>query len=340
MNAAVTAPPAPAETEPAPRESWSRPRWIFYVTLAFAVHIGLIFAFGNRKPVEPRAVVKAPAMRFTTGRSELQALADPTLFALPHPHGFAAASWLQLPRIEFAPFRWTEPPQLMTLPAAKLATAFLRYAQANDIPRPELETLPPPGLTQLEVPEQPTALKQHSQVRVNGDLANRRWLNAPALLRSWPATDLLTNSLVQVLTDADGQILSAVLLPPGSGAKVADQRALELARSARFAPFSRNGDRLTMGTIIFEWHTVPCRTRTPRPPNPDVHLAAHLRLRGRAARGVVRAHNLFGNAPSSFPSGGERRPYFSLREMRPGLHRRPGRGPLTLFAMRKVERGD
>ena len=33
----------------------------------------------------------------------------------------------------------------------------------------------------------------------------------------------------------------------------ADQRALELARAARFAPSSR----LTIGRMIFNWHTVP-----------------------------------------------------------------------------------
>ena len=257
MNAMGSEHSAGQDGELQRRDVWSGPRWVFYVTLAFALHVGLIFAFGNRKPVVPRAVENAPVMQLSTRRSELQTLADPTLFALPHPHGFAARSWLRLPQVEFAPFRWTEPPQLLPLPVARLGQAFLRYAETNAFPRIELDTLSPPKPAQLEAAEQTTALKQRSAVRIKGDLANRRWLNAPAILRSWPATELLTNSIVQVLTDADGQTVSAALMPPGSGSKAADQRALELARAARFAPASRNGGSLTVGTLIFEWLTLP-----------------------------------------------------------------------------------
>lgn len=268
MNTVAKDPAPPAEAESSAGHSWSSPRWIFYVTLAVAAHLGLIFVFGNRKPVVPRAVVNAPVIGFTTSRTEWQALDDPTLFALPHAHGFAAGSWLRLPRVEFAPFRWTEPAQLMSLPLAKLGNAFLRYDQTNAIPRVELASLPPPGPTPLEVSDQPTALKQHSAVRAAGALASRRWLNAPALLRSWPAVDFLTNSVVQLLADADGRILSAALLPPGSGSKPADQLALEISRAASFAPMPRTGERLTVGSLIFEWHTVPVLDTNPPPIKP------------------------------------------------------------------------
>ncbi|MFO1514363.1 MAG: hypothetical protein U1F83_15880 [Verrucomicrobiota bacterium] len=216
--------------------------------------MGLIFVFGNRQPATAAWATPPPS---SSPPGQVQALADPTLFALPHSHGFAAASWLKLPRVEFAPFRWTEPLQLMNPPVAKLGNAFLHYAQTTAIPRPELATLSPPELTPLEVPVQAAALKQRSAARVNGALAKRRWLNAPALLRSWPAADFLTNSVVQVLAATDGQIISAALLPPGSGSKPADQQALELARSARFAPVPRTGEKLTVGTLVFEWCTVP-----------------------------------------------------------------------------------
>jgi len=269
MNAPAPATGSPAETERHDHDSWSRPRWVFYVTLAFAAHLGLIFSFGNRHPVVPRAVANAPTLQLSTRRSELQTLGDPMLFASPHPRGFAAGSWLKLPLVEFAPIRWTEPPQLLLLPPlARLGTAFLHYAQTNVAPPLELETLPPPGLAQLEAAPQPTALRQSSTVRVNGRLANRRWLNAPAILRSWPAADLLTNSIVQVLTDTDGLILSAALMPPGSGSKAADQRALDLARSARFAPANRTSGNLTVGTLVFEWHTAPLPETNSPPAKP------------------------------------------------------------------------
>ena len=69
---------------------------------------------------------------------------------------------------------------------------------------------------------------------------------------------MIAPSKVQVLVDAAGDVVSAVLFPPENrGAPVqsdlANQRALELARAARFAPSSR----LTVGQMIFNWRTVP-----------------------------------------------------------------------------------
>jgi hypothetical protein len=66
-------------------------------------------------------------------------------------------------------------------------------------------------------------------------------------------------SVVQALVDAAGNVVSTVLLPSENGLEAAghddaaDQRALELAGTLRFAPSSR----LTFGKLIFNWHTVP-----------------------------------------------------------------------------------
>ena len=71
--------------------------------------------------------------------------------------------------------------------------------------------------------------------------------------------DVIAPSRVQVLVDAIGDVVSAVLLPPddseaaASHYDAADQRALELARAMRFAPSSC----LTVGRMFFYWHTVP-----------------------------------------------------------------------------------
>jgi len=78
-------------------------------------------------------------------------------------------------------------------------------------------------------------------------------LRAPLNLPSWPYADVLAPSVVQAVVDAAGNAVSLVLLPPGSGSDDADRRALELARTARFAPASQ----LTIGRLIFHWHTVP-----------------------------------------------------------------------------------
>jgi len=256
MSATAQESPAPLN-ESARRETWSISRWIFCVIVAFGIHLGLIFAFGNRKPIVARSVVNAPQIRIAASRGELPSLNNPTLFALPHPRGFAATAWLQLPRIEFAPFRWTEPPQLLDLPAEKLGSAFLQFAQTNPVPKLQVGTLTPIQTTRLVAIDQETNLKQHSTVYASGGVAKRRWRNSPALLRSWPASDLLTNSVVRIVVDADGQVFSPALLPPGSGSKAADQYALEMARAARFAPMPRRAARQMIGVLVFEWHTVP-----------------------------------------------------------------------------------
>jgi hypothetical protein len=88
---------------------------------------------------------------------------------------------------------------------------------------------------------------------------------APPALKSWPASDLLTNSEVRVAVDPDGYVMSAVLLSR-SGLPEADIKAFELAKSTRFQPLRKRkpgelpaadeGD-FDVGTLIFQWHTVP-----------------------------------------------------------------------------------
>ena len=101
----------------------------------------------------------------------------------------------------------------------------------------------------------------NSTLRVADDLANRRLLNPPEL-QPWAAADLLTNTVVQVLVNAEGNVVTHTLLAPGSGDPKADQRALALARTARFQPLRGAAPALTLGVLIFEWRTVPL-TNTP-----------------------------------------------------------------------------
>ena len=88
---------------------------------------------------------------------------------------------------------------------------------------------------------------------------------------------MIAPSRVQVLVDEAGDVVSAVLLPPDNPAEAAghdaaaDQRALALARAARFAPSSR----LTVGQMIFNWRTVPPpATNAPAEPCHE-HFRAH-----------------------------------------------------------------
>ncbi len=264
MNAATLAP-----------RPWSHRRWWTLVALVFAAHLALIFILGKRKPVTPRSPAFAPTLslafhsnelfalsvkdptllRLAATSDELLALSDPTLFALPQRRGFAGGTRLQPPD---EAFRWTEPARMLELPVDKLGTTFAQVVHASVRPPFEFEIKPAPDVSPVVRPDFQPPVSQRSTLKLADGLAQRRLLNPPAL-PSWPAADLLTNNVAQVLVDADGQVISAKLVftPPGSGSAAADHWALTAARNARFDPQRAGAEKLALGLMIFEWHTVP-----------------------------------------------------------------------------------
>jgi hypothetical protein len=252
------------------QDRWPRHRWWLLIAVVFAAHVALIFAFGDHQAIVPRATGPAPELRLAIGSSELLTLQDPTLFALPHPKGFSAAAWRQSSKIEFPPFRWTEPPRWLALPAEQLGGLLLRLVQTNTFARLEFEALPASQLALPGVLEARPVVR--SALRVTGDLAQRRLLSRVEL-RSWQSADLLTNTVIQILVEPRGNVFSSTLMPPGSGSKDADQWALNFARTARFAPQARPAftsanpvGQLTRGALIIQWRTEPLpATNAPAP---------------------------------------------------------------------------
>ena len=149
MNAAPVGPRPCAGPKLPGQDGWPRHRWGMLIALVFAAHVGLIFAFGDRRPIVPRPPGPAPEWRLAMGSNELLALHDPTLFALPHPKGFAAAAWREVSQIGFPPFRWTESPTTKGWPLAveQLGDIFLRFVQTNALVQFEFETMPAPTVT-------------------------------------------------------------------------------------------------------------------------------------------------------------------------------------------------
>lgn len=253
---------------------WSRGRWWLIVALIFAAHIGLIFAFGERKPLVPRQPAFTPELRLGANRTELLALDDPTLFALPHANGFSGAAWMRIPRVEPEPFQWTEPPRWLPMPVEQLGAVFSQFMRTNEFTRflPESKSAPQLAVPDIAPVENTSAAK--SVLRIEGDLALRTLVNPP-LLPSWPGSDLLASSEVQVLVDAAGNVISVSLLPPGSGSKEADQRALTLAKPAKFAAVAREigsatkpVNQWTRGKMIFQWRTEPLPLTNAPPSSP------------------------------------------------------------------------
>jgi hypothetical protein len=240
------------ELPAAPREGWTRWRWLGVIGLIFAAHIGFIIAFGEHKQIIPRLVTNVPALQIAGDTDELIALNDPTLFALPNPRDFAASVWMKMPPHEPPSFRWTEPPRWLQISTEALGATFSRFMQTNVFAGPPLDFKPWPKLSAPTLPIKPL-LAQSSTMQIEGELAQRQ-LPVSMNLPDWPVADIIAPSRVQVLVDTAGNVVSAILLPADEGQyDPADQHALEIARAMRFKPASH----LTVGRVIFHWHTVP-----------------------------------------------------------------------------------
>jgi len=250
------------ETKPRRKGSWPMSRWLLLIVLVLAAHIVLIFMFGARKPITPRAVTNAPELELAGGSGEWLTLNNPTLFALPSREGFAGPAWLEPPRVHVHRQEWTETNGWLQLSAGELGAIFNQFMQTNRFTTFQLELKPPAQFTEPLVPLEP-AFAKASSLHIGGPLAKRPLLT-PMKLPSWPYDDVIAPSRIQVLVNAAGDVISTVLLPSRNPGEVhdgdADQRALDLARAARFAPASG----LTVGQLIFNWRTVaPAATNAP-----------------------------------------------------------------------------
>jgi len=257
MNPEAPGSPAVAATDELSSTWTPKRRWTL-VLLVFVAQVSFILAFGDRQPVQRRPASPVTVLSLTQSESEWLALNDPALFALPSPHGVAGQAWQKTPVMAFSPFRWTEAPRLLSLQPDHLGHAFGRFMQTNSFTRLVFETKPEPAALLPVSLALTDPLPTNSTLRITGELAERSWLNPPAL-RSWSGTDLLTNTVVQALVNPDGSVFSATLLVPvGSGTndQNAAEYALQILRGARFAP-ARTAARPALGTVIFEWHTDP-----------------------------------------------------------------------------------
>ena len=256
-------------------------RWLVMIAIVFLIHVALIFIFGARKPMAPLPFETAPSLTLA-GRSSAgwQSLNDATLFALPNANGFAGPMWVALPPETFHRQDWTEKPRWLEVTdpgqAAELGATLNRFVQTNHFASVHFEFNLPPALMVPAIPAQPP-FEANSTLQIEGEIAKRPLLNKMDL-PSWPAPDVIPPSVVQVLVDAAGNVVSAVLLPPENYLETsdyttrddpdADRSAVTLARTACFAPLASDAmgvesdpsSSLAMGRLIFNWQTVPVAT--------------------------------------------------------------------------------
>lgn len=254
---------------------WSARRLWTVAVLAALVQAGLIYWASDRTPYVARTAPARPPVQFAAfSRSELLSLTDPTVFSRAHPAGFSGAAWLNAPVTEYRIPEAPGAPQWLALAPAQLGGALRDYVRTNQTASLAGGLLSPSLLTQPS--RTPGAVvRSLSTVQIVGPLAARPLVNLPPLPVQTNA-DVLLPSEVQLLVDARGNPISAVLLPPGSGLKAADQLAVALARAAEFArdraasggPANDPDATVTSGRMIFRWHTEAVPASAPGTTNP------------------------------------------------------------------------
>ena len=231
---------------------WSPRRWFFFIALALGAHLGFIYLFGANSDSGRRVVTRVPQFHLIDGNRELVALTDPTLFTLPHLNDFHPAAWLRPVAVKSPTFHWSESPQFLPPVIENLGLSFNNFMRTNLFSGMNLDFKPEPASAGLAENFE-SLLRKDSTLKLVGQLAQRRMLNrisVPTL--TW--NDVLKPSRVQALVDADGNVASVTLIESSESA-AADQKALALTRTARFAPAAD----LMFGEFIFNWHTVPAK---------------------------------------------------------------------------------
>lgn len=254
---------------------WSARRLCTVAVLAAAVQAGLIYWASDRTPYHPRIANARHSVLFAAlARSELLTLTDPTIFSRAHPNGFSGLAWLTISVPEFRALETSDAPQWLALAPTQLGEAFRRYVQTNQPAAFAVVLRPQPALTRPSATMIST-VGTVSVVQLEGALAARELVNFP-LPPSQTNTDILLPSEVQLLVDARGNPISAVLLR-SSGYKPADQLAVALAREAQFTPdrdaLARSAKAPDAGVIsgrmIFRWHTLPAPAPAPASGSPN-----------------------------------------------------------------------
>jgi hypothetical protein len=255
---------------------WTWRRWCLLIAVTFCVQLGLIYSLGDKSQPRPRLTSPAPKISVMENAStEMIALTDPTLFALPHPLGFSGPAWMKIPAVPPRSFEWTEEPSWLALPMEQLGNISAAYPDAN-----QTELLTALALFEPEptAPEPVFALsfRQKSDFHLGEGLEKRRLKTIPKL-PSWPHSEFLTNTIVKVFINGDGLPVSTPVLLSSSGLKAADDFALTQANAARFEPIINEGPNrstnplanATWGTMVFEWQTLPFSATNAVSPNPQ-----------------------------------------------------------------------
>lgn len=245
-----------------PKRGTSRIKMWFAIVAVFAAQVGLTFWLGTPPPVKHFQPPVLPVIHMADSRSQdLLAINDPTLFVLPHRDNFSGDAWLKMVPRKFSPTNWTEPARPLELPREQLGSAFVAFMQTNRPPRfqPRIES----GLDTAEAAAPPLPpISVPSRMFVEGDLTKLRLLT-PLHLPPQTNSDLLTNTVIRMVVDAQGYPYSSVIWAKSGNDDVDALALTNFARRVRFSPPEAEAlgiiptNKMVSGKLIFEWLTVP-----------------------------------------------------------------------------------
>lgn len=248
----------------------SRPSRVFWIggfIFLFLLHAFAIFRFGERRDFEPPSREPSGYLFVTKGSSietQLTALTvyrDPTLFALPHPHGFSGGAWQlfepEIPQLT----NWSAPPEWLALPDDQLGRSLNDYLATNrPSAEPLLAALRTTKRSEARIPSEPVLT--NSIVRVEGGpLAGRALVKVPPIPKVIHTDALKAPTVIAVSVNGDG-VVETTSVASSSGLKSADEQAARTARLFEFQPVKvrnvRERERAepVSGQLIFIWQVV------------------------------------------------------------------------------------
>lgn len=249
---------APPETMP-----WARGRWMLAILGGFALHLGALCLLPIHRDEAPRQPAGLCVVRWLSSPEIAQRhldavlINDPTLFAMVHPRGFSGAAWLLPQSPGYRAAEWTDTERSLAQPTQLLGGAFQQIAPAGP-PKPVFDLARKPAANPPLIATSQPQLRSASSLRVEGPVRMRKLAPLPPL-RSWPHTDLLADTRVQILVNPEGLVftsrLAGAVTTKDPVQRDADLHALELARQFRFEPAAKNSRGSVEGVLVFQWHT-------------------------------------------------------------------------------------
>ena len=240
---------------------WPRKRWLAGWLIVFVGLVGCIVLLSRETPT-PRPSSESRVhllLDRSASETELEQMAvpEPALFALPHVHGFSGA-WMKQSNLTHRLSRWEPPERWLPLNTNDWGAPLATLLPSN---RPSVLPVSRKATPDLRLPVPPPLLvKTNSMLEIGAALTNRRASNSPPIrLPEWNAPDVLKPTVVQVMVNPAGLVLTARLIKR-SGLASADQRALAVARQMRFSTVIEVAHPLittqfTTGDVTFRWAT-------------------------------------------------------------------------------------